>query len=465
MSDSSTPARSLGGRFAEPTHPVLERANRSVDVDRRLWAEDIAGSRAHAGMLADVGLISAGDRDALLEGLGRVEVELRGDTFAFLPSDEDIHMAVERRLGELVGEPALRLHTGRSRNDQVMTDTILWLRKALGALDDRLCALLRALLSTATAGVAVPMPSFTHSQPAQVASVGAWMLAHAAEVDRNLRRVRHLSERLDESPLGAGASAGTYLPVDRALTAAALGFDRPSLSAIHTTGSRSDLLDAVAIVGMVGVLLSRIGEELVLYLSPAYGFIRLPDGLTTGSSLLPHKRNPDGAELLRGGGRLLTTEFGALASFCGGLVSGYSKDLQHDKEVLFRAFSRMDDLLDLATAHVSRLGWDEARMRAACAPELAALWLADQLVLRGLPFRRGHHVVGAAVRISQADGVTLADGLRRASDEHRDLCAALADELDQLTADDLLGQLATAGSAAPAEVLRGVAVLTARWLG
>jgi argininosuccinate lyase len=457
----ATPARSLGGRFREPTHPVLERTNRSVEVDQRLWAEDIAGSRAHAEMLGRAGLISDDDVVALLGGLAVVEAEFAHGAFRFFPSDEDIHMAVERRLGEIAGEPARRLHTGRSRNDQVMTDTLLWLRSAVGRVEAGLVTLIDGLTRRAAEAADTPMPSFTHSQPAQVASAGAWLLAHAVEVDRNLRRAADLQDRLDWCPLGSGASAGTYLPTEREHLAASLGFAEPALSGIHATGSRSDLLDAVALCGMVGVMLSRLGEELVLYASPAYGFVELPDGLTTGSSLLPHKRNPDGAELLRGGGRLLATEFGALASFCGGLVSGYSKDLQHDKEVLFRAMDRTIDLLDLAAPHVDQLTLRSDRLRAACGPELAALWLADRLVLAGLPFREAHHRVGAAVRRAQEEGLSLADGLRATPGEEH---AAVAIELETLTPELLLTGLRSPGSARPDHVRAAAARLRARWI-
>jgi argininosuccinate lyase len=451
---TATPGRSLGGRFSEATDPILERINRSVDVDRRLWRQDIAGSRAHAEMLGAVGLLDDATVAALRSGLTRVEDELASGTFVFEASDEDIHMAVERRLGELVGDPARRLHTGRSRNDQVMTDTTLWLRDAMEGLRARVARWIDALLTRAEEGVEVPMPSFTHLQPAQVSSVAQWLLSHAAEAWRHLRRADALIARLDECPLGSGASAGSYLPLDRRHTAAALGFAAPSINAVASTGSRVDLLDAIGWMSLVGVTLSRLGEELVLFASPAYGFVQLPDRLTTGSSLLPHKRNPDGAELLRAGGKLAAADFVALASTTSGLVSGYSKDLQFDKAILFRAHDQTCDLLDLAILHVEALSWDRARLAAACGPELAALWLADRLVLAGLPFRTAHHWVGAASRSAGDERVSLADAFGRRSAGGDGLSAAqitaIAQELAAQTPESLLAGLQTEGSAGPA---------------
>lgn len=455
-----TPGRSLGGRFTEATHPVLERINHSLHVDRRLWRQDLRGSRVHAAMLARVGLITNEERDTLLQGLDRVGIELEDGSFPFLPSDEDIHMAVERRLGELVGEPARKLHTGRSRNDQVALDVVLWLKDELPNLHARLAFLLGTLLDRAEEGAEVAMPSFTHSQPAQVASVGAWLLAHAAEVRRHLRRIEGLVSRLDECPLGSGASAGGYLPLDRAWVASELGFAAPSPSAIASTGSRTDLLDTVALLAMIGTSISRLGEELVLYATPIYGFVRLPDRLTTGSSLLPQKRNPDGAELLRSLGKLATADFVGLASVTQALVSGYSKDLQADKEILFRAWDRTCDVLELSAIHVAELQWDVARMAAACAPELASLWLADRLVLSGLPFREAHHAVGRIVR--EAAGGPLVDGFDRVI-THQALpdAAAVRAELLSQTPDALLRGLRPVGSAAPEQVRASIAVLRA----
>ena len=297
------PGRSLGGRFSEATDPLLEQVNRSVDVDKRLWAQDVRGSRAHARMLGKTGILPQADVDEILRGLALVEAELAAGTFVFLPSDEDIHMAVERRLTDLIGDPARRLHTGRSRNDQVMTDALLWLREAMGDLSAEIGAFIEVFAARAEEGVTTPMPSFTHSQPAQTSSVAHWLLNHGWEMQRHRRRVDDLVKRLDECPLGCGASAGGHLPIDRQMTATELGFARPAPNSVSATGSRADLLDALALLSLIGTTLSRLGEEIVLYASPAYGFLHLPDRLTTGSSLLPHKRNPDGGELLRAGGK------------------------------------------------------------------------------------------------------------------------------------------------------------------
>lgn len=462
-----TPARSLGGRFTEATHPVLERINRSVDVDARMWAQDIRGSQAHATMLAEVGLISQEERESILTGLTRVADEFKAEAFDFLPSDEDIHMAVERRLTELVGAPARKLHTGRSRNDQVMTDTLLWILDEGAVLRGRLCAYGAALVARAGEGVHTPMPSFTHLQPAQVSSVAQWLLHHAAEAERHLQRLDHMLERVRQAcPLGSGASAGGYLPIDRARTASLLGFDAPSVNATASTGSRADLLDALAVLAMLGTSLSRLGEEIVVFASPSFGFLTLPDRLTTGSSLLPQKRNPDGAELLRGSGKLPAADFAGLCSVVSGLVGGYAKDVQSDKECLFRSWDRITDLLDLATLHVDALGWREDRLRAACTPDLAALWLADQLVLAGLPFREAHHWVGIAARIRADAGVGLDDAFARAcqdADAPPPGADALLARLRLATPDVLLAELCTEGSAGPDSVRQQITRLEARF--
>jgi argininosuccinate lyase len=457
---SATPGRSLGGRFTESTDPVLERINRSIGLDIRLWRHDIAGSRAHAEMLGAVGLLSGGDVSAILDGLAAIEAEFEADTFVVLPSDEDIHMAVERRLSEQIGEPARRLHTGRSRNDQVMTDTLLWLREALDAHGAALAAWVEVLLRRAEDAASVPMPSFTHSQPAQVSAVGQWLLVHAVEGVGLLRRLVDLRARLSRSPLGSGASAGGYLPLDRDLTAAALGFDGPAVNATQATGSRLDLLDAVGWCGLVGAAISRLGEELVLFASPAYGFVRLPDRLTTGSSLLPHKRNPDGAEILRGEGRRLPTLFASMASIQSGLVSGYSKDLQADKRILFEASDLVADLVALSTVHIDAASWNVASLRRACTPELAALWLADALVLAGMPFREAHHRVGLASRHAADEGISLAEAFGELAGDDPTLLAVHAG-LEAQTTDSLLAGLRTAGSAGPASIEAQVAVLRA----
>ena len=464
MSQQNTPGRSLGGRFAEATDPLLERINRSVDVDQRMWPQDIRGSQAHAAMLAHVGLLTAEEATAIREGLDAVRAEFEAGSFVFLDNDEDIHMAVERRLTEQIGAPARKLHTGRSRNDQVMLDMTMWMRDSLVVLRKRLVDFGQALVDKADVGATVPMPSFTHLQPAQVSSVGQWLLNHAAEVERHVRRLDDLSDRLDECPLGSGASAGSYLPLDRRHTAEALGFARPAVNATAATGNRTDVLDAIGLLALVGTTISRLGEELVVYASPGFKFVRFPDRLTTGSSLLPQKRNPDGAELLRAAGKLPAADFSALASVISGLMSGYAKDLQFDKETLFRSWDRMDDALDLATLHVDHLGWDAGRLAAACTPDLAALWLADQLVLAGLPFREAHHIVGQAARLAADHDGSLAKGYRQAvADREEPEIHALTDRLEAMTPQDLLDELVSEGSAGPASVARQINTLRGRF--
>jgi len=452
------PGRSAG-RFAEATDGLLERLNNSTAVDLRLWPHDLVGSRVHARMLRAVGLLSADDLAAIERGLEAVEAEFAAGSFALQPADEDVHMAVERRLTELIGEPARRLHTGRSRNDQVMVDSLLWLRDDLDRTVQDLAHLAGLLLERAEHALEVPMPLYTHYQPAQVGSVGFWLVSHAAAACRQLRRATDLAARLDECPLGAGAVGGGYLPLDRALTAHQLGFARPSPNALYATASRSDLLDAVALFASIGVDLSRLGEELVLFTSPAYGFLRLPDRLCTGSSLLPHKRNPDGAELLRSGGKLAAGEFAALASVTSGLLGGYSKDLQHDKALLFAASDRTHDLIALAALHVAGVELVPDRLAEACAPALAALYLADRLVLSGMSFREAHHVVGQAARVADETGTTVQGALAGVVPP---ALVTLAAELATARTPDLLAGLRTAGSASPESCRQQIVELRSR---
>ncbi|MCH7493356.1 argininosuccinate lyase [bacterium] len=458
---TDNPARQ--GRFAAGTDPVLHAANQSTH-DRRLWRQDIRGSRAHARMLAGVGLISQADHAAIAKGLGQVEGEFARGEFAFHPEDEDIHMAVERRLTEIVGEPGQRLHTGRSRNDQVMTDLLLWLCDSLPELAALLRAWGLAHLKGAAEHTKTPMPALTHLQPAQVASVAHWHISHAAGAERNLRRLNDLLARLDECPLGSGAVAGCSLPLDRQAVATDLGFSRPAQSALQATGGRADVLDTLALLGIIGTDLSRLGEDLALFCSPLLGWAALPDSLTTGSSLLPHKVNPDGAEILRGQGRLLASSFSALAAVVGGLPSGYSKDLQADKEVLFTAWDKALTLLPLATAQVAALSWDKPALAAACPEALAAPFLADTLVKAGIPFRHAHDLVGQAV--AKASPGALAPALAAilaASGDHAGAEAVCA--LPPLTPLYLLEQTTTEGGAGPAQAKAAITLLGQRLTG
>ncbi|MCR9221654.1 MAG: argininosuccinate lyase [Alphaproteobacteria bacterium] len=399
-----------GGRFAAGPAAVMQEINASIDVDRRFAAEDIRGSKAHAAMLADQGIISEADRDAILDGLDRVAAEIAEGRFAFKAELEDIHMNVEARLKELIGESAGRLHTARSRNDQVATDFRLWLRGALDGLDAAMADLQRALIDRAEAHADVLMPGYTHLQAAQPVTFGHHLLAYVEMVGRDRGRMADCRKRLNECPLGAAALAGTSFPIDREATARALGFDRPTANSMDSVAARDFALEFLAAASIHAVHLSRLAEEIVIWMSEPFGFVTLSDAFTTGSSIMPQKKNPDAAELVRAKPGRILGSFVALATVMKGLPMTYGKDMQEDKEPVFDA---ADNLL-LATAAMAGMIDDlsprpEAMRRALEKGFPTATDLADWLVrVLGLPFREAHHVTGALVRAAEEAGVDLA---------------------------------------------------------
>ena len=398
-----------GGRFAEGPSEIMERINASVSFDRRLAGQDIAGSRAHADMLAARGIISDADNAAIQQGLDTIAAEIAAGDFVFDPALEDVHMNVETRLKALIGEPAGRLHTGRSRNDQIATDMRLWLRDTVDAVEGGLRDLQAALIGQAEAHAATVMPGFTHLQPAQPVTFGHHMLAYAEMFGRDRGRMADARARGNESPLGSAALAGTSFPIDREMTARALGFDRPTANSMDGVADRDFCLEFLGAATIIAVHLSRLAEELVLWTSPHFAYVRLPDGLTTGSSIMPQKRNADAAELVRGkAGRVLGAMV-ALSTMMKGLPMTYGKDMQEDKEPVFDAAESIMLALPAMTAMIAGLTVDAGAMRrATTAGFLTATDLADWLVRTlGMPFRDAHHVTGRIVKLAEDKGVGL----------------------------------------------------------
>ncbi|MCC6007743.1 MAG: argininosuccinate lyase [Rhodobacteraceae bacterium] len=409
---SETGSNSMwGGRFATGPDAIMEAINASIGFDRRLFRQDIEGSRAHALMLARQGIISDTDAGAIREGLLTVLSEIEAGNFPFSAALEDIHMNVEARLREIVGEAAGRLHTARSRNDQVATDFRLWVRDQIDAALGGIAALQRALLAQAEAGAGWVMPGFTHLQTAQPVTWGHHMLAYVEMLGRDAGRLSDARARMNECPLGAAALAGTSFPIDREMTAAALGFDRPCANSLDAVSDRDFALEFLAAASVCAMHLSRLAEELVIWSSAQFRFVALSDRFSTGSSIMPQKKNPDAAELIRAKiGRIVGANV-ALLMVMKGLPLAYSKDMKEDKEQVFDAA----DTLMLALAAMEGMVRDmqarpDAMEAAASAGFSTATDLADWLVREaGLPFREAHHVTGALVARAEALGCDLPD--------------------------------------------------------
>lgn len=410
MTDT-TSNKMWGGRFAAGPDAIMEAINASISFDKRMAAQDIEGSRAHAAMLAATGIITDSDADAIREGLLTILSEIEGGTFEFSAALEDIHMNVEARLKELVGEPAGRLHTGRSRNDQVATDFKLWTRDQFDAFDAGLVALIHALLAQAEAGADWVMPGFTHLQTAQPVTWGHHMMAYVEMFGRDLSRVRDARKRMNESPLGAAALAGTSFPIDRDMTAQALGFDRPCANSLDAVSDRDFALDFLSCASICAMHLSRFAEELVIWSSAQFRFVALSDRFSTGSSIMPQKKNPDAAELIRAKvGRIFGANT-ALMMVMKGLPLAYSKDMQEDKEQVFDAADNLMLALAAMEGMVRDMTGQRDNLAAAAGSGFStATDLADWLVrVPGLPFRDAHHVTGTLVGMAEKAGCDLPD--------------------------------------------------------
>ena len=396
-----------GGRFRHGTAALMEEINASVDFDKRLAQEDIAGSRAHAEMLAAQGIISKDDARAILEGLDRIAAEIAEGRFVFRRALEDIHLNVESRLHAIAGEAAQRLHTARSRNDQVATDLRLWVRAACDRIDETVARLQRALLEEAEKHAETIMPGFTHLQPAQPVTFGHHCLAYVEMLARDRDRFADARRRMNECPLGAAALAGTSFPINREQTAEALGFNGPMRNSLDAVASRDFALEFLGAAVIAATHLSRFAEEIVLWTSPAFGFLKLSDAFSTGSSIMPQKRNPDAAELVRAKTGRVLGHFIGLSTVLKGLALAYAKDLQEDKEGLFDATDALELSMAAMTGMVSDWTIDvRSMLRAAEAGYPTATDLADWLVReKGKPFRAAHHIAGAIVK--RADELNL----------------------------------------------------------
>lgn len=405
-SSPEQPGALWGGRFEEGMAPAMVPLNLSLDVDARMWREDLRGSRAWARALVGAGVLTESECARLLEGLDQVEARIAREGIGAVP-DEDIHSLVERWLTEAVGEVALKLHTGRSRNDQVATDLRLWTRGALQSLRSDLLTLARALHQLATQGVDLVMPGYTHLQQGQPIRAAHWALAHLWPVLRDIDAVDGALETSRTLPLGSGAVAGCPFAIDREAIARELGFTRISENSLDAISDRDFALDATYCGARIGIHISRLAEDLVLFSSIEFGFVRLSDGFSTGSSLMPQKRNPDVAELTRGkSGRLVGNLMGLL-TLLKGLPTGYNRDLQEDKSLLFDTFDTLKTVLPALAGAVATARFRPERIAARLDTQLIATDLADYLVRRGVPFRRSHEAVGVVVKRSEDLGCGL----------------------------------------------------------
>ena len=456
---NKTSNKMWGGRFAAGPDAIMEAINASIGFDKRLASQDIAGSRAHAAMLAAQGIIETNDAEVIREGLLTVLSEIEAGSFEFSAALEDIHMNVEARLKEVVGESAGRLHTARSRNDQVATDFKLWVRDQLDAADGALEALIRALLAQAEVGADWVMPGFTHLQTAQPVTWGHHMMAYVEMFGRDLSRMRDARARMNESPLGAAALAGTSFPIDREMTAQALDFDRPAANSLDAVSDRDFALEFLGAASICAMHLSRFAEELVIWSSAQFRFVTLSDRFSTGSSIMPQKKNPDAAELIRAKvGRIFGAN-DALMMVMKGLPLAYSKDMQEDKEQVFDAADNLMLALAAMDGMVRDMTANRTQLAAAAGSGFStATDLADWLVrVLGLPFRDAHHITGSLVALAEKKGCDLPDlTLEEMQSAHADITD---DVFSVLGVENSVNSRMSYGGTAPAQVRAQIA----RW--
>lgn len=404
------PANAMwGGRFAMSPAEIMQEINASIGFDKRLAPQDIRGSKAHAQMLAEAGIITKADAREIAKGLDQIQAEITAGTFEFSVALEDVHMNVESRLKTLIGAAAGRLHTARSRNDQVATDFRLYVRDAIDGIDEALERVQQALAEKAEAHAATVMPGFTHLQPAQPVTFGHHLLAYVEMIARDRGRFADARKRLNECPLGSAALAGTSFPIDRKKTAEALGFDRPMANSLDGVSDRDFALETLAAAAIAAVHFSRLAEEIVIWMTPQFGFVKLSDRFTTGSSIMPQKRNPDAAELARAKVGRIAAAFQGLAMVMKGLPLAYSKDMQEDKETTFDALASLRLVMAAMAGMIADLEPVPEAMRAAAGRGYStATDLADWLVRElKMPFRDAHHVTGSIVKAAETKGVDL----------------------------------------------------------
>lgn len=445
-----------GGRFGEGPDVIMREINASIPFDKRLWQEDISGSKAHADMLAANGIITASDNAAIQSGLDSIHAEYAANG---VPEDltlEDIHMVTETRLRALVGEPAARLHTARSRNDQVATDFRLWVRNATHEIDAGLRAFQSALVTRAEEHADSIMPGFTHLQVAQPVTLGHHLMAYYEMTKRDRSRFADCRSRLNQSPLGAAALAGTSFPIDRAATALALGFDGPMANSLDSVSDRDFALEFLTAAAQTALHLSRLAEEMIIWASQPYGFISLPDAWSTGSSIMPQKRNPDAAELVRGHAGRIIGCMNSLMITMKGLPLAYSKDMQDDKPPVFEAYDLLALSIAAMTGMVANVTFNTPRMREVAGSGFStATDLADWLVREfGMPFREAHHVTGSVVKSCEARGIGLSD---ITVDDLSAINPALAGcNLPDLSIDGSVNSRTSAGGTAPMRVKEAI---------
>jgi argininosuccinate lyase len=456
MSDKKTGNEMWGGRFAAGPSAIMEEINASIGFDRKLYAQDIAGSLAHAQMLMKQGIIAEADHQQIEAGLHKVLSEIESGKFAFSRQREDIHMNVEARLAELIGPSAGRLHTARSRNDQVAVDFRLWVKQEAGKCSAALKSLISMLLEKAETHAASVMPGFTHLQSAQPVTFGHHLMAYVEMFGRDLSRFRDASKRMDESPLGAAALAGTGFPIDRHMTAKALGFREPTRNSIDSVSDRDYALEFLAAAAITATHLSRFAEEIVIWSTPQFNFIKLSDSFSTGSSIMPQKKNPDAAELVRAKTGRITGSLVALLTVMKGLPLSYSKDMQEDKESVFDAAETLELSLAAMTGMVADMAVNTAAMKKAAGAGFAtATDLADWLVRAlNIPFREAHHITGRAVAMAEAKKTALEKlELSELQSLHPGITAEV---FSVLTVEKSVRSRTSFGGAAPSEVRKQV---------
>jgi len=449
-----------GGRFAAGPAVVMQDINASIGFDKKLWRQDISGSLAHAAMLVASGIIAPTDERDIRRGLEAIAAEIESGAFLFTEALEDIHMNIEARLTERIGEAGKRLHTARSRNDQVATDFRLWVRDAIDGLDAQVRDVMQALAQRAAEHAGDPMPGFTHLQTAQPVTLGHHFLAYVEMLSRDRGRLADCRRRLNECPLGSAALAGTSFPIDRHQTAAALGFDRPTANSLDAVSDRDFALEFLSAAAIGAMHLSRLAEEIIIWCSAPYKFIRLSDAFTTGSSIMPQKRNPDAAELVRAKTGRITGALVGLLTVMKGLPLAYAKDMQEDKEPAFDAADAWALSLAAVAGMVRDLQPDLPRLREFAGSGFAtATDLADWLVrVLRLPFRDAHHVTGRLVSKAEARGVDLAD--LTLTDMQAEQPRITAEVFSVLTVDASVRSRTSYGGTAP----ENVAQQAARWL-
>ncbi|KQY34286.1 MULTISPECIES: argininosuccinate lyase [Rhizobium/Agrobacterium group] len=461
MADGTSETKSSnqmwGGRFAQGPAAIMEEINASIGFDKKLFAQDIRGSMAHATMLAHQGIISADDKDKIVHGLDTILSEIESGQFEFSRRLEDIHMNVEARLSDLIGPAAGRLHTARSRNDQVALDFRLWVKEELQKCEGMLTDLIAAFLDRAEEHAETVMPGFTHLQTAQPVTFGHHCMAYVEMFGRDRQRVRHAIEHMDESPIGAAALAGTGFPIDRHMTAKALGFREPTRNSIDTVSDRDFALEFLSISSICAVHLSRLAEEIVIWSTPQFGFVRLSDAFSTGSSIMPQKKNPDAAELVRAKTGRINGSLIALLTVMKGLPLAYSKDMQEDKEQVFDSAESLELAIAAMTGMVRDMTIRADRMKAAAGSGYStATDLADWLVREaGLPFRDAHHVTGRAVALAEQKACELAElSLEDLQAIHPDITG---DVFGVLTVEASVASRTSFGGTAPSEVRKQIA--------